>query len=415
MFLHQKTSKPTKKLLKLALKLDFDCSSEDLRASYNVEKHGNGLKTRYKKLTINFASAPHQIVGANGNAMYVMMDESLISLSDGSAATLLLKNPASDACSCVYRGSLILSGKDFGTYVINGAQFEKVRQDGFSSLTSCADRIFGLYKDEVFYTAAGKADGWEQGQTITLSSQCQAVTCVGEKVYALGNDCYVLIPKADDVEFKVLPSARNVGKVAKASVVNYNGAAVFATSNGLFRLSSDKVEPICQQLNSLVDLSNSLGAIFNKKYYLSCKSLDSTEKRNDVTICIDLDEEEVVGVLRYGFDSMCATDTKIYGLSNGVCYSFSRMPSDGKYVKSNVDFATYDKKFLDKLLIKTVNDLDVTIRSETETRLYKLKGKNYVQKLNLRDMGWKFSIELLSNDGLDVENAVLFAHTCGEA
>lgn len=413
MFLGKKASKPTKTTLKLPLKFQFGVTSEDLRGSYNVEKIGNGLKTLYIRGIVTFPSPARYIVGYHNNLVYVMTDSGLCCMSDFSNEIFLGKYGA-DVCSCVYRDDLIVSGKDYGTYLVKDSEATSLYGDGFSSVVACADRIFGLHKNQVSYTAAGKVDGWEQGQTVTLPSECQALACIGNKVYALGNNCYMLVPDGSDIEFKVVPLAKNVGAAAKRSVINYRDTVVFATVNGLYRLSNDRLTPICEQLNDVAQLGLGAGVLFQNKYYLACVSRDNGDYFNDVVVCIDIDDEQLVGMLRTSTDSLAVTSKKIVTAGIGICNTFSSGVSTGKYQLSNVDFANSDKKFLDKLVIKTGTNLDVTIRSETETRLYKLKGKIYPQKLFLRDMGWKFSIDLYSDDGLDVQDATLYAHTCRE-
>ena len=413
MFLHKKASKPTKKALVLPLKFQIGTTSEDLRNTYNVEITDNGLHTRFNQSVLKFPAPLHYAVGTLDDHVYVMTSKGLCSKVNDTNWIFMVKKDG-DVCSTVYRDNLIVSGKDYGTYLVKEYEATSLHDDGFSSVTCCADRIFGLYKNQVSYTAAGKADGWEQGQTVTLPSECQALASVGNKVYALGNDCYMLVPDGSDLEFKVVPLARNVGAVAKKSVVNYLGAVVFATENGLYKLSGEKVTPICRQLNEVAQFGVSAGALFEGKYYLACVSKDSGEYVNDVIMCIDINSEQIVGMLQYGADSIVTTSKEIVTSNNGTCYSFGSGTYAAKYQVSNVDFATADKKFLDKLVIKTSDKLDITVRSETETRVYRLREKSHPQKIFLRDMGWKFSINLYSQSGLDVQDVTLYAHTCEE-
>ena len=414
MLFHKKASKPAQKTLKLPLKFDFGTTAEDVRNSFNVERTANGIKTRYRRDIQVFPAIARYIVGYVDDYVYFMTDGGLCRMSEKDK-TVFMEGLDWNVSSCVYRGNLIVSGKDYGTYVVKECEATKVYHGGFSSITSCADRLFGLYKNQITYTAAGKVDGWEQGQTISLPGECQAVVSIGDKVYALGDDCYALIPKADDIEFKVVRLARNVGVVAPRSVVSYYDSLIFGTESGLYQLRSDKISPICEQLNEVLLFGVSAGVIFKGKYCLTCASKDVPELYNNVTVCIDVEREEIVGMLRNGGLSIAKTSKNVIMSGIGSCYVFYDGFYDGKYRVSNVDFGTNDKKFLDKLVLKTATDIDVTIRSETETRLYKLKGKSYPQNLFLRDMGWRFSIEFFSEDGLDVQNAVLYAHTSKEA
>ena len=414
MFLHNKTSKITSKTLKLPVKLDFSATHEDLSASYNVMKCASGVKTVFKRDTMKFSLPVRKIVGVNkDDYMFVMTDKGIAQCRNEANSSVFFEKFGSDPTSCVYRGSTVVSAKEFGTYSFTGINYTKLCDDGFSSLTACADRIFGLNGKEVSYTSAGTSDGWKQGQTVTLPSACQAVASIGDKVYALGNDVYALVPKADDIEFKVAPLARNVGAVVRDSVANYNETVVFATVNGLYRLSSDKVTPIFQELNDVLDLTKSTATVFQGKYYVSARCEQGSSKTNDVTLCLDLDKG-VAGVLMHGYQDVSSTRTQIFCVSDGVCYAFNQNIGSGTYCKSNVDFGTSDKKFLDKLLIKTLTDVSVTIKSETESRQYRVKGSKNLQKINLHDMGWQFSIKLHSDRGVDVQSLTLVAHTVKE-
>ena len=410
-----KRSQPAK-AKKIVYPLNFDLeqmSGEDLAESFNIEKDGNGIKTVYKINTNNFGTPARQGIISKDDLFYVMTDKGLCVVLEN-YSEIMLNAYATDVSGCYYRENVLISAKDLGTYMVYLNIATKVSDDGFSSMTSCADRVFGLDKDRVRYTAAGKYDGWEEGESITLPSECNAIVAIGEKVYALGNDCYVITPQADDVEFKVTSLAKNIGTVSRMSVQNYNNRVIFGSSKGLYQLCSDKITRIFTCLNDTVDLSASAAALFNGKYYLSCRTKSGSSSTNDVTLGLNLDEEKIVGLLQYGYESMGKTDTRVYGVCNGVSRNFIFNPMYSKFVKSNIDLSHFGKKYLDWMSIRTLRELDVTIRSETETRLYKLEGKNSVQKINLRDMGCKFSIELFSQRGIFVSDLLIFAHVSEE-
>ena len=413
MFLHNKATKSSSRRLKCAVKLDFGAKGSDLRSCYNALREGNRLVSRFKRKELYLFYAPKQAIAASGDTVFVMTAGGLLSLLNG-LFVQLTKTEVQNVSTCIYRGDVIVSAKDMGTYIVNQKTAQSVYGDGFSSLAVCADRIFGLQQNQVRYTAAGERDGFSKGEMITLPTDCDALAVIDDEVYVLGNTCYTITPKADDVEFKFNFFAHNMGAVAARSVVNYNGRAVFATSNGMYQIYNGKITPIFTELNEAVDFSNSVGTLFDGKYYLCCRSRDGSEEDNDVTLVLDLDEEEIAGVLDVGFDSICATDSKIYVTKSDHIYWLWEAASPAHYVKSNINFASDRKKFLDLLTVTTRSDLDVAIHSERETRLYKIKGKKTAQKINLRDMGWDFSIELTSNDGFDVENLSLEAHVCEE-
>ena len=412
MFLHKKSARVSAKRLKSVVKLDFCAKESDLRGSANVVKNGR-LVSRFRRREQYLFSDPIQVIGTNGDIVYLMCEDGLYSLR-GSTLGWLTEEVVPAMSACVYRGDMILSAKDFGTYFVTQSKAQKVYGDGYSSMTVCADRIFGLHQKEVRYTSAGKCDGFSEGESITLPTDCDALVAIGEKVYVLGNTCYTIAPKADDVEFKFSVFAKNIGTVSARATVVYNGMAVLASSNGLYQICFDKISPIFTELSDVLDLTGSVGTMFDGKYYLSCRTKNSSEKGNDVTLILDLDKEEIYGVLDTGFESICAIGDRIYVTREKHFYYILDGEALGKFVKTNVDFGTDKKKFLDLMTVTTIKDLDVAIHSENETRLYKIKGKKTAQKINLRDMGWEFSIELSSNSGLEVENMVLYAHVCEE-
>lgn len=413
MFLHKKPAVKSAKRLKLDVKLDFDAKEEELRGGLNVFRDGNRLVSKFQRNSLPITSPLKQTLGTNGDVVYLLFEDGLYAVQNALLSWLTL-DVAEKACFCVYRGDTVVSSKEFGTYFLVKTKAKKVYADGFSSMTVCADRIFGLYGKDVRYTAAGERDGWDNGETITLPSACDALVTIGQTVYALGNTCYKIAPDGDDVEFKFRVFANNIGAVAPLSVVNYNGRAVLASTSGLYQINSDKLTPIFEELSQVVDFSAASGAMSNGKYYLTCRTKNSSEIANDVTLILDLDSEKIVGNLGEGFGSICANNEMIYSEIGGKLYRIKSGVSQGKYLKTNVDFSTSQKKFLDSMTVTTLNDLDVIIRSENETRLYKIAGKKTPQKINLRDMGWEFSIELSSDMGLNVEKMTLFAHTTAE-
>ena len=413
MFLHKKAASGAVKRLRAALSLDFGTSCDNLIGSCNVEREGKRLVSRFKRRELFLFTDSLQALATNGDVFFVLCEDGMYSVV-GSSLEWLTEDVARQAAAVVYRGDLIVSAKELGTCFVTTTQSKQVLDKSFSSMTVCADRLFGLQQKEVYYTAAGERDGWANGEMITLPSVCDALVTVDGKVYALGNTCYKISPNGDDIEFHFKVFANNIGAVEERSPVTYNGKAVFATVNGLYQISSDKIAPIFDQLNELVDFGGCAGVMFDGRYYLTCRTKNATEKGNNVTLVLDLDREEIVGVLDSGFDSICAAHDMLYATWQGHCYWIETGVEKGKYTKSNINFASSEKKFLDKLTVTTLNNLAVTIRSEREVRLYKIKGRKTPQKINLRDMGCEFSIELSSSDGLCVENVELFAHTCGE-
>ena len=413
MFLHKKSNRVPTQQLKTAVKLEFAPKSGELRGSYNVEKEGNRLISRYKRREVYFLAPPQQIIGTNGDLVYILCETGVFSLL-GSTLRWLTMEGAPAMCGCIYRGDMIISSPSVGTYFAEQKKATSVYSGGFSSMTVCGDRIFGLDGQQLRYTAAGERDGWDKGEMITLPTECDALVTLGEKLYALGNTCYVVSPDADDVEFKFSLFAGNIGRVATKSTVQFNGRIVFASKNGLYQLSSTGIKPIFEYLNGAVDFTDCCATLFDGKYYMSCRSKDSAEEGNDLTLILDLDREEILGVLDMGAGSICAARDKIYLEKDEHGYWLDYTATEGRFVKSNVNFNSNKKKFLDALVVTTRNDLDVAIHSETETRLYKIKGKKSAQKINLRDMGWEFSIELTSTSGLDLEKVELYAHICGE-
>ena len=413
MFLHKKRAKPSAKRLKLELKLDFEPNAEALRGGCNAFKDGKGLISRYIRNEMTLFSKPLQVIGTSEDVVYILQDDAICSMR-GAYFNWLVEQPAPSACMCVFRGDVIASAKGLGTYYMTRSSAQKIYDKDFSSLTVCADRVFGLDGNVVSYTVAGERDGWENGESITLPSPCDALVTVDGKVYALGNTCYKLAPDGEDVEFKFSVLWNNIGDVAPRSVVNYNGRAVFASKQGLYQIASDKLTPIFAELKDAVDFSDAQGIIYDGKYYLSCRTKNAETDGNDVTLALDLDEEKIVGIVDLGFGSMAAIKGTIYVTQDGHFYRIYEGVAPGKFVKCNVDFGTSQKKFLDGMTVTTANYLEVTIRSEKDVRVYKVEGKKSAQKINFRDMGWEFSIELSSEEGLKVENLTLFAHTLQE-
>lgn len=414
MFLHKKAARAVGRRLKANVSLDFGSNESDLRNSLNVEKDGNGITSSFKRKIQVVSGVPKKFVGTNGNVLYYTTDKGIYTL-ENNVRRLILDACPTEVAGCVFRSNFYLSGTGIGTNeVANDITPKSVSNRYFTSMAVCSDRIFGLYANEVRYCEAGIPNNWEYGEMLVLPERCDALIAVDGKVYVLGNTCYTLTPHAEHIEFKFSRIAHNLGAVAKYSVLNYNGCGVFASSNGLFKISSGKITPIFTQLNDLLDFSRSASAFFKGKWYLTCRTKSSSGIINDVTLKLDLDKEEVEGVLEYGFEVLAATPSVIYGLRNEEFHSFAQDTSLGRFVKSGIDFATDEKKFLDRLSVTTLHDLDVKIRSENETRLYKVKGKNSLQKINLRDMGWEFSIELSSDAGLSVKNLTLEAHTSKE-
>ena len=351
-----------------------------------------------------------KVLGESEGWVYVSTDEGLF-VCHSKMPTHVSYDPYDETSGCWYQGLLIFSAPGYGTYVVRDAKKQIIYDVGCVSMAVCNDRIFGVDpKGNVHVAPVGEMD-FAEAFRITPHTKVAAVVAIGKKLYALGDTCYAVDPcHADDVDVTFRAISHGVGSVVTDSVATLGNRTIFATDSGLRVLQSDRVSPIFTSLGSLVSFDGCVACVHDGKYFITCKRLDGTRERNDITLILDVDKEKVVGVLNQGFENIHSLGHTLYAVQNGLLLSMNQTTQTASWQRT-VDFGDAGVKYLDTLLIATKQDASVTVRTDNEKRIYRVKGKRTVQRISLAGHGRTFTVTVQSCGGMDVHYVELTARS----
>ncbi len=232
-------------------------------------------------------------------------------------------------------------------------------------------------------------------------------------LYALGSNCYKVTFSADETDIKFKTVASGLGKVIMHSVVVLGGKIIFATENGLYALHNDAVTPIFPELNKAVrSYEGSRANAWRGKYVLSVPF-----NQGRVVYVLDVSRSKCEAMLNRdifdihqfnGRDCAVNVNGELVAAVDGVF-----RPS--VFVRSGIDFKCNENKFLRKMYIAAKYDVDVFITDGFgEKRLYRVKGGDKSQSVNIFGKGKAFTVEIRSRGKMEVTEFSLVAETYKE-
>ena len=400
------------KKLRARLSLNLPIDSNDLLSCDNVKLVNGSLQNACGFQPQDYFSAFYaiKVLAELRVWTYVLAKQGLYGVKE-EMPTTAMKDSFTNACGCTYQNNFVFSAPNKGTYFSTATKLTQNTTWGCNSLTVCSDRLFAIdTENHLCIAPVGQLD-FADAVKISPHTKIDAVVTVGKKLYALGNTCYAVEPyHADDVDVTFRAISHGAGVAQADSVATFGNRAVFATDCGLKMLQSDKVTPIFSDLNTLVDFNGSVACNHGGRYYVSCKRLDGSQERNDVTLILDVDGEKVVGVLNQGFESICSLGQKLYATSDGALLLMDDTPSDAFWQRT-VDFDSSGVKYLEALHIKSKQDVKLIIQTDNETRWYRVKGKSVVQRVPLAGCGRTFTVTVEAQGGMKVDYLELTART----
>ena len=410
MFFPKRIKSATAKTLKSSLKIDFNNLGSNFLKQKNLQKAGNSLMSSFGFEKHAYDKEIYRaICSVNGMLVALLVANGVYSITDTYSEFSITKEKLNNIVGCVkYQNKLVVSAT-YGTCCTeDGLKASRITTQYFPSLAVCYDRIFGVSGKDLYMTDAGDISAWDNNLTINAHTPLDAVVAL-DKLYVLGDTCYSLTPNAEEINMKFVPFCFGIGAVQADSVVAFEKYAVFASTNGLYMLTSNTVTPIFTKLNDYIIFDGCVACLHNGKYFVTCKRKDG-DMTNDILLVLDTDSEKIVSVLDVKAQHISSIDGKLYAVINNKLYFASDIDVESSYVDT-VDFGCSNVKYLDKLVIRTKTDVDVWIDNGVEKRRYRVLGKNSIQSVPLTGSGRQFTVEVQARNGLKLDCVELTART----
>lgn len=416
MFFMKSLPKTTSKRAKLRLKMAFDVNSDATYACSNVKQVANSVcSTDIQFTSLGFEPYALKVLHiTDSNKMYVLASDGVYAFSDGTAIKII-NDSCPNAIAHFHRNYFVICGEGLGVYLIDSDDSaDHLLDAGFNSLVVSSERLIGVIDNLLYFNAPRETYSWQVSHRAELLTKCQAVCYAGGKTYLLGDTCYLFSSDAEEVELSVRAIGSGYGQVEVNSMAYHDGKVVFATDSGLHILSpSGIIAPIFDEISDFVTFDGCVACKFDGKYYLSCKRKSGSGEQNDLTLILNIDTEQIDGVLGVGFDSLMPVGDSLYVVREGNVFksSVGNAPSSWK---CDVDFGTDAIKHLQSLAIHTKQDVEVWIGNGQVSRLYRVKGKKSIQNIPIRGAGRKFNVKLASSAGMCIDSVQLTCTTYGE-
>lgn len=411
MFFAKSLSKLPSRRAKIRSDLAFDGNNSCTYTFTNVKKVANSLySTDLAFKDTQFKPYALKVLRVTDIEMYVLAKDGIyLHNFDAGTSTKLINNSRPDATAIVDRDEMIVSGEGLGVYYVDlDDTVQHPFEVGFNSLVVSSERLIGVYNNTLYFNESGQRDLWDVS-LIKLHTKCDAVCQVGEKVYLLGDICYLVTSDYDAKEQSVKQVYSGIGKVYVNSIVHYDGKVIFATDKGLHVLSpSGSISPIFAEINPHISFDGCVACKFQGKYYLSCRRKSVGSTQNDVTLILNPDTQRIEGVLGNGYEAMYAYGDNLYVVSESKVLK-SCLGNVTSNWSCEADFSTDDVKHLQGLAIQTQNYIEVWISNGNISRLYRFNGKKSVQRIPIRGAGRKFTIKLCASNGMQVDYLQLTA------
>lgn len=384
-------------------KLRFKSSLDVAKAfenCHNVRSTRKGVQSVGNFEKVPFAHSVQKVLFNDNGKLYALCDGVPYVSGQGEP---LIERTFSDGVMYKFHDALVFGAPEASYTVENGVA--TLAGLGMKDVTVGADRL--VWVNGVNLYVSEPQNMLKSPWTLHMSASCGAVAAIGDKVYALGDECVVVQPKYVQTDSVARVFAKGIGNVKTA--VALGTKIFFASDKGMYLLHND-VKSVFDELDFCAD--QAVACRLKNHVLISCKR-SATSDENDITLLLDVDSEKLVGVFEFGFDSLYSDAKSVYGVKKGEIFCLDG--EDGLSIFcEDVDFGTAQTKYLDKLVVRTSENVDVYVESDGVRTVYVFNGSPNVEVRRLNGYGKRFRVEVQAFDGMGLEQLELYAHSIKE-
>lgn len=274
-------------------------------------------------------------------------------------------------------------------------------------LSVCGSRLLGLKDDCLLLFDPTHEAQFYKDEKIRLPSYCSEIAVVnGDTAYLIGSTVYKLTVSENNCDVKLAKAAEGVGEVTADTVSAADGGRViFASNNGLYRISSGRTERICKGLDGFVcDYSQVKGAYYDGLYYMSCR-FKTSEGERDGTLVIDPQSGEIRQILGNAFKQFITGGGKLYALKdNGVYVLSSARAQYMRFLRRGVDLGAGGLKTVKSVSLRHTGRVYVDIVSEKGAVELYSEGGGREKRYRIGALSGKsFDIKIFCYGGAEVQ------------
>lgn len=330
--------------------------------------------------------------------------------------------------------SMIFSGKGQNLLVLKGqSQLTSENVPRLISICSHFGKLFAITAEargRLVYTDNENILEWSDEQTKNLDfsdsrGNLTKIVSFDDYVYIFREYGITRISEySSDSEFAITHLYQSDSYIYPNSIAHSGDRIYFLEKSGLKYFNGSSVRSV--EANEVKNLSlvnnNCYGQCFEGKYFLACKmdfqegqvGCETSSFTNNALLVYDEADEHCEVVRGIDIRSMLALQNPykpkliacFYGenkaklgqlTEEGKAFSLL-LPAKWQSVKSDLGQAGKRKK-IKKILIKSLSDCTLTIKSDEEEKSFALAGQNKLQELSCNVVGKEFAVLLSSQSG----------------
>jgi len=295
--------------------------------------------------------------------------------------------------------TLVIASRRSPIYVYKNGVATQVFDQRISDLEIFRDRCFGVWQNTLYYTEQGDVAKWTGRIDLPFSANALAATDDG--LYVLGQDAYLLRFDDNEPDSKLIPVYRNFGSYFVKSIESVGKGFMFAHSGGVAYFNGSSVKNVLSVDIASHSFLNECGAVFRGKYYLTYRK--PGKNKNENLLVVDIATMKLETVYNIPATYLYASDTDLFIVDGEKAYNLFVDAAVVTWQSRPYNFGSDStKKSLDALLVNTSTNLTITLRTESETRIFKIEGKKKLQKIPLHGSFYNLTLTV-ETDGMEPE------------
>ena len=347
-----------------------------------------------------------------------------------------------EAVNYRYNGEdiLLLATEDEALYYIKDSTATLCNDaPRFSSVAVHNERVFGCVngaKTRLWFSDDFDPTNWdvnsEDAGFIEFVDECgnliKVISFLGYLYVFRDYGIFRLTAYGSQDSFVLKKVFTDTGRIYKHSIAVCGDKIIFLADEGLFAFDGYDVVRIAKEFPEVKNKDEAVGAYLDKRYYLGCKTdvddeFEIDNATNNVIIIFDIFDKSIC--MLAGVDVCALKEVKTASGSMLVCVFASAfrnrlgmISESGKLFDANLkkiyespysDLGIAEAKTLRELIVKTENEIAVTVKIDGKTFEYLLSAKDNAQKIVVEKSGEKMSVKLVATTK-DLKIAPVIAH-----
>lgn len=306
----------------------------------------------------------------------------------------------------------VVSDAAVGTFILN-EKGAVIKQDtvGYISMAANQNRVFFCSADNKIFVSDCRNLLSTEGYIGVPEKIVKLVEWRGD-ILAVGDKIYKLEMFDNYENSKLSVMCDGVGRVYPQTVAAADKTVVFFTGRGLFCYNGSKITKVELNDRRLENVDGAVAACYGGRYWLALP-----RDKDGCCALLSFDLGNMMQVAEYYVETsfLSAGADWLFVGKNGIAHCLAESVAPLFWKSNKADFGCKEaKKHLRQLKIRTVGDLDLTVVTETDKRIFHFKGQPTPQKVKLCGSCHSLCVEMTAEARAEVSCLEIVAQTFDE-